>query len=173
MRILYEAVIENTKSDLQWYVPHFPVLNPNQPDKVRRVCNAASKFGGVSLNDNLMAGPNLLQSLIGNIFRFREKQIALTVDVEAIFPPSESTTCRLQIQRVLWREHISVYEHERHIFGAKSSPTCVKIALQLVRRDFRDENRMVAKLINRSFYMDNFVKSEASEAEAVDVYRSL
>ena len=58
------------------------------------VCNAASKFGGVSLNDNLMAGPDFLQSLTGIIFRFREKQIALTTDVEAIIlqvkvPPAD------------------------------------------------------------------------------------
>ena len=85
VRILDEAEIENTKTDLQWYVPHLPVLNPNKPDKVRRVCNAASKFGGVSLTDILMAGPDLLQSLIGIIFRFREKEIALTADVEAMF----------------------------------------------------------------------------------------
>ena len=63
VRILDEAEIENTKTDLQWYVPHLPVLNPNKPNEVKRVCNAASKFGGVSLNDSLMAGPDLLQSL--------------------------------------------------------------------------------------------------------------
>ena len=119
VRVLDEAELENTNSDLQWYVPHLPVLNPNKPDKVRRVCNAASKFGGVSLNDNLMAGPDLLQSLIGVIFRFREKEIALTADVEAMFlqvkvPP---TDCR--VLRFLWRENhtdpISVYEYGRHI----------------------------------------------------------
>ena len=52
-RILVEAELENTKKGLPWYVPHLPVLNPNKPDKVRRVCNAASIFGGVSLNDTL------------------------------------------------------------------------------------------------------------------------
>ena len=65
LSILDESELENTESDLQWYVSQLPVLNPNKPDKVRQVCNAASKFGGVSLNDNLMAGPDLLQSLIG------------------------------------------------------------------------------------------------------------
>ena len=70
VRILDEEQLENTKSDIQWYVPHLPLLNPNKSDKVRRVCNAASKFGGVSLNNNLMAGPDLLQSLKGIIFRF-------------------------------------------------------------------------------------------------------
>ena len=59
--------------------------DPEQAGEVRRVCNAASKFGGVSLNDNLIGVPDLLQSLKGNIFRFREKQIALTADVEAMF----------------------------------------------------------------------------------------
>ena len=59
VRILDAEELENTKTDLQWYVPHLP----NKQYKVRRVCNAASKFGGVSLNDNLMAGPDLLQSL--------------------------------------------------------------------------------------------------------------
>ena len=44
VRILDEAEFESTKTDLQWYVPHLPVLNPNKPDKVRRVCDAASKF---------------------------------------------------------------------------------------------------------------------------------
>ena len=177
VRVLDEAELENTNSDLQWYVPHLPVLNPNKPDKVRRVCNAASKFGGVSLNDNLMAGPDLLQSLIGIIFRFREKEIALTADVEAMFlqvkvPP---TDCR--VLRFLWRENhtdpISVYEYGRHIFGAKSSPTCVNYALQQVGRDIRDNNGMVAKLINRNFYMDDFVKSVASREEAVEVYKCL
>ena len=177
VRILDEEELENTKTDLQWYVPHLPVLNPNKPDKVRRVCNAASKFGGVSLNDNLMAGPDLLQSLIGIIFRFREKEIALTADVEAMFlqvkvPP---TDCR--VLRFLWRENhtdpISVYEYGRHIFGAKSSPTCVNYALQQVGRDSRDDNGMVAKLINRNFYMDDFVKSVASREEAVEAYKCL
>ena len=32
---------------------------------------------------------------------------------------------------------------------------------------------MVANLIKRSFYMDNFVKSVVSEEESVDLYRSL
>ena len=66
-----------------------------------------------------------------------------------------------------------MYEYGRHIFGAKSSPTCVNYALQQVGRDSRDDNGMVANLINRNSYVDDFVKSVASEEEAVDVYRSL
>ena len=87
-------------------------------------------------------------------------------------PPAD---CK--VLRFLWRENntdpISVYEYERRIFGAKSSPTCVNYALQQVRRDSRGDNEMVAKLISRNFYMDDFVKSVASEEESVEVYKCL
>ena len=52
----------STESDTQWYLPHHPVKRPHKPGKVRRVCNAASKFKGVSLNDNFLSGPELLRS---------------------------------------------------------------------------------------------------------------
>ena len=34
----------SSRSDPQWYLPHHPVINPNDPEKVRRVRNAACKF---------------------------------------------------------------------------------------------------------------------------------
>ena len=49
------------------------------------MCNAAAKYQGVALNDELLPGPDLLQSLIGIIFRFREHQIVLSADIEAMF----------------------------------------------------------------------------------------
>ena len=114
---------------------------------MRRVRNAASRFGGVSLNDNLMAVPDLLQSMIGIIFRFREKQIALTADVEAMFLQVKVPSTDCKVLRFLWRENhtdpISVYEYGRHIFGAKSSPTCVNYALQQVRIDYAEQARSV------------------------------
>ena len=85
VRILKEEELEATKLERQWYVPHHPVENPNKPGKVRRMCNAASKFPGVSLNNNLLTGPDLLQNLIGITFRFREQNIAITADIEAMF----------------------------------------------------------------------------------------
>ena len=69
----------------EWYLPHHPVLNPNKPGKVRRVCNAAAKYRDVCLNDKLLAGPDLLHGLIEIIFRFREGTIALTADIGSMF----------------------------------------------------------------------------------------
>ena len=67
------------------YLPHHPLLNPNKPGKVRRVCNAASKSKEVCINDKILAGPGLLHGLLGTIFRFLEGPIALTADNESMF----------------------------------------------------------------------------------------
>ena len=85
VRNLEEGELDATEDERQWYVPHHPVINPHKPEKVRRVCNAAAKYKVESLNDKLLTGLDLLQSLVGIIFKFREHQIALTADIEAMF----------------------------------------------------------------------------------------
>ena len=49
------------------------------------MCNAACKFGGTSLNDVLLPGPDLLADLIGILVRFRLYPAAICVDIEAMF----------------------------------------------------------------------------------------
>ena len=69
----------------RWYVQHHPDINPNKPDKFRRVCTVSSNYIGVALNDKLMSGPDLLQNIKRISFRFFEHKIAMTTDIEAIF----------------------------------------------------------------------------------------
>ena len=63
-----------------WYLPHHPVFNPNKPGKIRVVKDAAAMHQGTSLNKSLMSGPDLLNSLIGVIIRFRSGRIAIAAD---------------------------------------------------------------------------------------------
>ena len=74
----------------QWCLPHYPVRNPNKPDKVRIVMAAAAKYDGVSLNDKLHIGPHILNSLVGVLLRFREQRVGLATDIEAMFHQSGS-----------------------------------------------------------------------------------
>lgn len=78
---------EETKirSNKTWYLPHHPVLNPHKPGKVRVVFDAASTFEGTSLNDQLLHGPDLINNLVGILMRFRQDQVALIADIEAMF----------------------------------------------------------------------------------------
>ena len=52
--------VPENRSDKEWYLPHHPDLNPNEPGKVRRVLNGAAKFHGASLNKSLFTGLGLL-----------------------------------------------------------------------------------------------------------------
>ena len=69
----------------KWYLPHHPVTNPNKPNKVTVVFDCAARCSNVSLNNNLMRGPDLMNSLIGVLMRFRKNRIALLGDIEAMF----------------------------------------------------------------------------------------
>ena len=176
VKILDESEVKGTFGK-EWYLPHHAVLNPNKPGKVRRVCNAASKYKEVCLNDKLLAGPDLLHGLIGTIFRFREGPIALTADIESMFlqvqVPEQDRSCL----RFLWRprtnEPVQIYEYQRHVFGAKSSPSCANYALKRVGLDNEKEYPIAAKAIQNNFYMDDFIKSVQTPEEAIEVFNQL
>ena len=105
------------------------------------------------------------------MFRFREHQIALPADIEAMFlqvaVPNDGRRC-LQF---LWEEdpeqRIEVYEYTRHIFGAKSLPTCANYALHQVAKDNAVNNESVVRTVQRNFYMDDLLKSVRTPQDAI------
>ena len=177
VRKVDQAELNETKDKLHWYLPHHPVINPHKPEKVRRVCNAAANYQGVALNDKLLPGPDLLQSLIGIIFRFREHQIALSADIEAMFlqvaVPKDDSRCL----RFLWREdperRTEIFENTRHVFGAKSSPTCANYLLHQVAKDNAVNDENLVKAVQRNFYMNDFLKSVRTPQEAIEIYQKV
>ena len=147
-----------------WYVPHHPILNPRKPDKVSRMRNAASKFCGYSLNDMLLAGLELLASLIGILARFREQKQALRTDIEETFLQVEVKPEDRQLLRFLCfkkKEH-NRYCHLQYIhhkFGAKLSPTCVKFALQRCALENANGSERASHIACHNFYMDDLLAS--------------
>lgn len=68
-----------------WYLPHHPVFHPLKPDKVRVVFDCAATFQSISLNDQLLQGPDLTNGLVGVLLRFRQEPVAMVADVEGMF----------------------------------------------------------------------------------------
>ena len=68
-----------------WYLLQNAVTNPNKPGKVRVVFDDAASYKATSLNDQLVTGPDLLNSLVGVIMRFRLHTVAMIADIEAMF----------------------------------------------------------------------------------------
>ena len=153
-------------SDLVWYIPHHPVIHPHKPHKVRIVFDCAAKFGGTSLNEQLLSGPDLTNSLVGVLIRFREAPIAIMGDIEGMFNQVRVTPADTDLLRFLWWPDGDVtkepkeYTMNVHLFGATSSPSCANFCLRQVAKDHctkYDED--VVHTIYRNFYVDDCLKS--------------
>ena len=163
-----------------WYLPHHGVLEPNKPGKVRTVFDAAAKYNGRSLNDNLITGPDLLNNLVGVLLRFRKYEFAIAGDVEAMFHQVKLRPEDCDKVRFLWKEDIhnegepDHFQMLVHIFGAKCSPCCASFALRKTAEDNESQfNKEVVQTVIRNFYMDDLLKSFKSEEEALTVIQRL
>ena len=154
----------------EWYLPHHPVFHPHKPGKVRRVLNGAAKFHGVSLNRKLLTGPDLLQTLIHVLMRFRQHPYAVSADIEGMFLQVGVIPEDRPSLRFLWREDpatdVAVYHNVRHIFGSKDSPTCANYALQQTARHNRIQFLEAANSVENNFYLDDYLQSSPTVNEA-------
>lgn len=168
-----ERVDAPATSPRTWYLPHFSVIHP-QKGKVRLVFDAAAKYGGKSLNDALLAGPDFLQSLFGVLIRFREGRIAVVADIKEMFLQIKIIDSDRDSLRFLWRGEDregppQEYRMTSLIFGAASSP-CTAIYVKNKNADDHGlEHPEVAKATVRNFYMDDYLGSfdDANKAKQV------
>ena len=141
------------------------------------VFTAVTKHQNVALNDKFLSGTDLLQSLIGIIFRFREHQIALSADMEAMFLQVAVRKDDSRCLRFLWREdpkrRIEVYGYTRHVVGEKSLPTCANYALHQVVKDNAVSDDSLVRTVQQNFYMDDFLKSVRTPQRAIEIYQKV
>lgn len=158
-----------------WYLPHHLVFNPKKPGKTRVVFNCTSKFGGMSLNNQLLSGPDVTNSIVG-VLRFCQEQVALTADVEAMFHQVRVSPDDYDMFGFLWwpdndldQEPVD-YRMEVHLFGATSLPACSNFSLRKTAEDNIDEFDVEAvETVRKNFYVDDCLKSVASSAHAVNL----
>ncbi|XP_072935181.1 uncharacterized protein [Epargyreus clarus] len=165
------------RSNVKWYLPHFAVVNINKPNKIRMVFDAAAKINGVSLNDYLLEGPDLLVSLIKILFGFREKKIAVTADIEEMFLRVKIRSEDQPAQMFLWRDESSEaprkYKMTSMIFGASSSPYLAHSVRNKNAADYEEGYPEAARAIRERHYMDDYLDSFQSEEEAIKVIRDV
>ena len=138
--------------------PHHPVQNSNKPGKIRRVADAASKYRGQSLNSNLLTGPDLLNSLLGILLRFREHPVAIFADIEGMFMQIAVKQEDQSELRFLWSKNnfIMQYQFTRLIFGATCSPSMAIFVLNQWAKDNAENFPKAFAAITKQFYMDGY-----------------
>ncbi|XP_071103398.1 uncharacterized protein [Haliotis cracherodii] len=163
-----------------WYLPHHGVYHPKKPSKIRVVFDCKAKFEGFSLNDRLLQGPDLTNSLIGVLTKFRNEPVAFMADIEAMFYQVRVPPQQHDLLRFLWWQNgdlnseLREYRMAVHIFGAVSSPSISNFALKAAAKKAEEKyGSLAADTICNNFYVDDCLKSECTEEAAIDLVDSL
>jgi len=85
-----------------WYIPHHGVYHNNKPGKLRVVFDCSARYKGTCLNDHLIPGPDITNSLIGVLLRFRREAIAIQGDIQSMFHQVEVPPKDRDLLRFLW-----------------------------------------------------------------------
>ncbi|XP_058827897.1 uncharacterized protein LOC131687827 [Topomyia yanbarensis] len=156
-----------------WYLPLFPVFNPNKPGKVRIVWDAAAKTNGVSLNSMLLTGPDLLTPLYYVLFRFREFRVGLSGDVKEMYLQMAMSKKDQHCLRVLWCDDASgepsTYVTQVMPFGTCCSPSCAQFIKNLNASKIEGQYPVAAQAIIKQHYVDDMLVSVESEQEAIQL----
>ena len=121
------------------------MLFSTQPSRIIFDCSA--KHRGSSLNDKLLQAPDLTNSLVGVLTRFRQEAVALMVDVEAMFRQVNVVREDCNALRFLWwpNGELGAQAEELmmtvHLFGGVSSPSCANFAFKKAAEDNRSSFR--------------------------------
>ncbi|RXN04564.1 hypothetical protein ROHU_018319 [Labeo rohita] len=161
-----------------WYLPSFGVYHPKKPEQIRVVFDSSAEFDGISLNDVLLSGPDLNNSLLGVLLRFRKDPVAITADIQQMFHCFLVREDCHDVLRFLWHrdndltKEVVDYRMRVHVFGNRPSPA---VAIYGICRAAREEEKEygsdVRKFIEQDFYVEDALRSFPTEEETTDVLK--
>ncbi len=118
-----------------WYLLHHGVHHPKKR-KLHVVFDCSVSFQGTSLNDELIQVPNLTNTLLDVLIRFRQEPVAIVADAEGMFYQVRVTPHDSNFLRFLWwpngdvSQSLVEYRMTVHPLGATSLSSCASYALR-------------------------------------------
>lgn len=118
-----------------WYISHLVAPNPHSSSTpVRIVWNSSQEFKGMSLNNMLHKGPDVLNPIRGVLLRFRSGLYAALGDVKKMYNSVWLKDEEVHLHRFLWRddpkEEIGEYAVVRVNIGDKPAGCIAQVALR-------------------------------------------
>ena len=174
-----------TKSELEaydgpiHYVSHHEVVRPDSKSTpVRIVFNTSAKYMGHALNEYWAKGPDLLNSLLGVLIRFRENEVALIGDIKKMYHSVGTTQLEQHTHRFLWRDmdarkEPDTYVIQRVSFGDRPSGTIATVALRKTAEMAQEKYPQEAKIIRDNTYMDVIIESVGDRETAESITRNI
>ncbi len=128
----------------------------------------------------MLQGPDLTNSLIGVLLRFRQEPVALLSDIEGMFHQVGVKKEDQDMLRFLWwpdgnlERPLKDHRMTVHLFGATSSPACANYALKQTALDNKDSfDSEVVDTVMKNFYVDDCLKSVETEEKGVKLAQDL
>lgn len=167
-----------TDGEEAWYLPIFGVYHPKKPTQIRVVFDSSAKYDDVSLNDVLMTGPDLINSLLGVLLRFRKDLVAVTADIQQMFYCFVVSEKHRNFLRFFWYEdnnpekELVEYRMRVHVFGNSPSPAVATYGLRKAAQSGEGAyGSDVVSFVKRNFYVDDGLVSLPTASDAIDLMK--
>ena len=155
------------------FIPVFPIYNANKK-KTRLVFDSSAKYKGVSLNNCLLQGADVTNSLLGVLLRFRHDEVAYSADIEHMYHCFDIPSDQHKFLCFYWwkdndpKLDLGIFAATVHIFGNTSSPAIATHGLRFDASLDDDPTAEKARnLVYRNFYVDDLLKSDPNFEQAI------
>ncbi|XP_062557814.1 uncharacterized protein LOC134222670 [Armigeres subalbatus] len=154
----------------QYFLPHHAVMKmDSSTTKLRTVFDASCRSkSGLSLNDVLLPGPTIQDTLVKIIMRFRLPQFVVAADIEKMFRQILVHPSDQPLQRILWRDDpdspLKMFQLCTVTYGTNSAPFLATRVLQKLADDEKDKFPQAAHILRHDFYVDNLLSGSDEES---------
>ncbi|XP_063899931.1 uncharacterized protein LOC135119446 [Zophobas morio] len=154
-----------------YYIPHHSVFKGT---KIRVVFDGSMKSdNGLTLNQNLLAGPVIQQDIFDITLRFRTFQYVINADIAKMYRQIYLNTPDRDYHRIFWRENredpMQVYRLTTVTYGTTSAPFLAIRSLQQLAHENRESFPNASAKIIRDFYVGDLLSGADSLPQAMEL----
>ncbi|XP_055633801.1 uncharacterized protein LOC129774128 [Toxorhynchites rutilus septentrionalis] len=154
------------------YLPHHCVVKENSSTtKCRVVFEASAKTTtGKSLNDMLMCGPVLQDSIVDILLRFRFPSVVIIGDIKQMYGMIQIHEADRDFQRILWRwssdDVVKEYRLNTVTYGTQSASYQATKCVQQLLEAHRKQYPVAVGKAEKNTYVDDILTGAESVKEA-------
>ncbi|XP_073835838.1 uncharacterized protein [Musca autumnalis] len=146
-----------------YYIPHHCVLRPTSVStKLRVVFDASCRTSSqVSLNEIMMVGPTIQNTLLITLLRFRCHRYGLTADIVKMYRQVMVHPEDRKLQLILWRDNstqpVQTFCLNTVTYGTASAPYLAVRSLHYAAERFPKDYTVGKSVVTNDFYVDDMV----------------
>ncbi|XP_055622539.1 uncharacterized protein LOC129766108 [Toxorhynchites rutilus septentrionalis] len=176
---MYE--VKSAEEDLQpqYFLPHHAVMKPESTTtKMRVVFDASCRSkSGLSLNDVLLSGPTIQDTLVTIVLRFRFHNYVVSADIEKMYRQVLVHESDQPFQRILWRDDpvlpLKVFQLRTVTYGTSSAPFLATRVLSKLADDEEKTFPLAASAVRHDFYVDNLLTGSDNAGTLASICREI